>query len=1160
MKTLLLGFFTICSLTGLALADPMLVGRSPADDSPDNPYNSNIVATFDGNIFAGAGTVTLKNLTNPSRTRMISVSDTTQVSISANVLTIDPLFPLDADTDYAVQFSPGTVQNISNAPYAGIPGTDVTTWNFRTGAPSVVDVLFVYTPAALAYHGTEAGVLANIQACIAVTNDAFARSGAIGRVRLVGTLPVSYSESSSYATDLDRLTGTSEGFMDNVHSIRNTVGADLVCLLRKGTDSTLRGGLAWQPTSTNGEPHRGFSVVQTEAALSTLTFAHELGHNFGLGHARGDSQASGIFADSLGYRFTGLSGTQYLTIMAQTGSGTRISHFSNPDITFDGVATGVGPPSDPNSANAARTLSIMIPVVAGYRATATNNAPPSWSASPFSAWDATVGQPYQTDLEINSADPNSDALTHTLVSGPAWLSMTDSALGRVEGTPSGANLGLNEFTVRVSDGVNPAVEAVMRINVVAETGGTWHGVSGNWEDTGVWSGGTIATGAGATANFTGVNITANQAIVVTQGRSIGNIIFTDSGSSTNNLTISGSSNLTPNVSSGPPTINVTQADRTLTISAKLGGFGATNKGLRKMGQGTLILSGNNEYTGDTLVIAGTMRLEGGAFSTTPRNYFISSGALLHNASSQIPSGTSTISGSGTVRGSFTNAIGNFRFLNLSMGAGGLIDVPSGDSIFNGGFSAINWGNNLATLHVNGSINIWDGNAITAAALTGAGLIESTFNNGTGTSFNLGANNGNGTFTGNITASGTRVISLVKNGTGTQTFSGSATFRGTTTINGGIMQFAKTSSLYGGSTSNWDKTKITVNNGGIIAFNVGGTNEFTAGGVTTLLTGLGGTVNNNGLRAGSAIALDTSNADGGTFTISDAIANTTSTGGGAVGLRKLGTNTLVLSNSSTYTGPTIVDQGTLSITDSLGATAVSVNGGTLSGNGNFGGNLTIAAGAIHSLAVAATSASQDTSAITGTLAMAGSTLDLAAASTPEAGVYVLATATAGINGTPATIRSNGIKGKVSIDNTSTPSRLLLTISPYDFWAATNASSGDPDDDFDSDGVPNGIEFVLGGDKDTNDVSKLPTVAMPGGEMTFAFVRKRDAVDPGVSVAIEVGADLDTWPSVFTVGADTDTSSSGIIINENGDGTETITLTIPQSADNPRFARLKVVISP
>ena len=725
-------------------------------------------------------------------------------------------------------------------------------------------------------------------------------------------------------------------------------------------------------------------------------------------------------------------------------------------------------------------------------------------------------------------------------------------------------VGTYQIRVLVTDGTSATATSTSNtFNIFSATGSTWLGTSGNWDDPGIWSGDTIANGIGSTASFTGVDIAADQTITLNGNRTIGNIVFTDAVASSHNLTISGANTLTLDVDSAAPVINVTQADRALTVSSVIAG----NEGLQKAGSGTLTLSANNTYSGTTTISAGTLRLEGTAFSTIARAYSITSGAVMNIASGSIPTGTgtgaTTISGGGTLRISGAiNGGADGRDLNLSLGAGSTIDIVPGGSIFNGGYQAITWTNNKATLNVNGSLSLHDGFAVIADALTGAGTIQSNDNSTYGSpGLTLGVNNGSGTFSGNITAATpSRAVNLTKNGTGNQTFSGSTTFKGTTAVNGGALHFAKANSLYAGVTTDWVKTKITVNNGCTIAFNVGGTNEFTAGNVTTLLSGLGGAVNNNGLRAGSTIAFDTTNASGGTFTLADVIANTTSTGGGAVGLKKLGDNTLILSNANTYSGPTIVNDGTLAVTGSLGATAVSVAGGTLAGNGDFGGNVTIAAGATHSLAVASTTAGQDTSAITGTLAMAESTLNLSSSVTPAAGIYLLATATVGITGFPNFINFNGIRGTVSVDPTSTPKRLLLTVTPYQAWAATNSFTGAPVEDFDNDGVPNAIEFVLGGDKNTKDLGKLPTVATSGTNIHFSFVRDRDSIDPGVSIAIEVGTNLTTWSDVFTVGADTASSSTGITVTDHGNGTDVVTLIIPQALDTQKFGRLKVGITP
>jgi autotransporter-associated beta strand protein len=135
-------------------------------------------------------------------------------------------------------------------------------------------------------------------------------------------------------------------------------------------------------------------------------------------------------------------------------------------------------------------------------------------------------------------------------------------------------------------------------------------------------------------------------------------------------------------------------------------------------------------------------------------------------------------------------------------------------------------------------------------------------------------------------------------------SGSTAYAGNTAINAGILQFGKTSALYGGTTSNWVRTKITGSSGATLAVNVGGEGEFQPADVTTLLSGIMGTVASNGLLAGSNIGFDTTNS-GTAVTLADVVADTLGTGGGAVGLRKLGSGTLVLSASNTFTGATTV---------------------------------------------------------------------------------------------------------------------------------------------------------------------------------------------------------------------------------------------------------------
>jgi autotransporter-associated beta strand protein len=227
---------------------------------------------------------------------------------------------------------------------------------------------------------------------------------------------------------------------------------------------------------------------------------------------------------------------------------------------------------------------------------------------------------------------------------------------------------------------------------------------------------------------------------------------------------------------------------------------------------------------------------------------------------------------------------------------------------------------------------------------------------------------------------------------------------------------------------------TIRNGGwqainwasnLADLNVDGTLEVWDGATVKVdaLTG-SGTITKEAANAGVILEVGVNNGSG---TFSGTIGEGIGANGIVIELTKSGTGIQTLSGANTYTGSTIVGDGTLAVTGSLGATVVSVNNGTLAGNGDFGTNVTIAAGAILSLDVASTPAGQDTSAITGTLAMDVSTLNLTAASTPADGIYVLATATVDITGVPQLINYNGINGTVSLDTVSTPKRLLLTVS-------------------------------------------------------------------------------------------------------------------------------------
>ena len=164
---------------------------------------------------------------------------------------------------------------------------------------------------------------------------------------------------------------------------------------------------------------------------------------------------------------------------------------------------------------------------------------------------------------------------------------------------------------------------------------------------------------------------------------------------------------------------------------------------------------------------------------------------------------------------------------------------------------------------------------------------------------------------------------------------------------------------------------------------------------------------------------------------------------------------------------------------------------------------------------------------------------------------------GITGTP-TLNAPISGYALMVDGVSLK---LVKSAGYATWAATHAPTGTSADDFDRDGVSNGVEYVLGGSKLTNDLSKLPAVSDSGSGMVFSFHRDRASRDGSTTVAIEVGSDLNTWTVSYNVGTNTAASTPGVTVEENTPtGFDTVTLTVPRGLDGKKFARLVVTPAP
>ncbi|MCC6951903.1 MAG: hypothetical protein IT433_10725 [Phycisphaerales bacterium] len=225
------------------------------------------------------------------------------------------------------------------------------------GLPNI-RVMVVYTPLARDDEGGDAAMQARVVFAISQANTAYVNSQAQAHLTLAYTGAVEYEESGSAGTDLSCLRSTSDGFMDVVHCIRNTVAADMVALMVNNFNACGIGYLQTNPGP--GFQSSAFTVTDKDC-ISNYTFAHELGHNMGCAHDR-DNGSSAAYSYAFGYR---TPDQVYRTIMAYA-PGTRIARFSNPDITFNGYVMGI-PLGQTGETHNALCITNTSPVIEAFR-------------------------------------------------------------------------------------------------------------------------------------------------------------------------------------------------------------------------------------------------------------------------------------------------------------------------------------------------------------------------------------------------------------------------------------------------------------------------------------------------------------------------------------------------------------------------------------------------------------------------------------------------------------------------------------------------------------------------------------------------------------------------------------------------------------------------
>lgn len=276
---------------------------------------------------------------------------------------VDPsAFPPEAEP-----LSPDTA---GDAPAGSV--SDVPT----AGDASTVDLLVVYTPAALARYGTLNALTAEVNLGIANSNASLANSGLAHRFRLAQMSAVSYTESGDSSVDLARIRIANDGILDDVHALRNSVGADVVTLLTQASD-VCGVGYVMTTNSSSFAPF-AFNVVIASCAGGNLTLAHEVGHNMGLQHDIANAGGQGVTSYAYGYQLPGVGRTVMAYACPSSGPGCpRAQMFSTPSYSFaNGSPAGVA-----DAADNARALNLTFATTAGYR---TSSSSCAYAAAPTS--------------------------------------------------------------------------------------------------------------------------------------------------------------------------------------------------------------------------------------------------------------------------------------------------------------------------------------------------------------------------------------------------------------------------------------------------------------------------------------------------------------------------------------------------------------------------------------------------------------------------------------------------------------------------------------------------------------------------------------------------------------------------------------------------------
>jgi Metallo-peptidase family M12 len=197
---------------------------------------------------------------------------------------------------------------------------------------ATINLIVAYTKKAASHYDDIEKDL--IDVAIAEANQSFRDSGIDNaRVKLAHAYETDYAEKGSHFDHVYRFRNKGDGYMDEIHDLRDKYGADVAVLV---VDDPMGCGLSIR---VGADAADAFTAVNHECAATMYSLAHEIGHLIGARHDRALDDTPRPYPYGHGF----VNGKAWRTMMSYKDSCDgcpRRPVWSGPDVKVEGVPAG----------------------------------------------------------------------------------------------------------------------------------------------------------------------------------------------------------------------------------------------------------------------------------------------------------------------------------------------------------------------------------------------------------------------------------------------------------------------------------------------------------------------------------------------------------------------------------------------------------------------------------------------------------------------------------------------------------------------------------------------------------------------------------------------------------------------------------------------------